>query len=275
MGSGEGRGRTAVVVAGLIIQTAVDQLNRKVETDRIGDQLLLEPLEVVVAGVFFEEGCECNLVVSGLDGLVVDVVQFAEAVGRDGRLALGRVSREGSSRCSRVKLERKPVKYGRAASTEVAEAGGGLDQVDMGGNVVRDAVREGAESRGSQAVKVLVPGELGAQQLVGGAHRGSEGHPVVLDHGLHGVIVKPASDGGNGVVGRGSVGPQLVAGHVHAVVGVARGGDVENGLVKGAGTVRVVAEGDAEEDELVWGGGADLFPAAGDGGEAVDDPGRG
>jgi hypothetical protein len=170
---------------------------------------------------------------------------------------------------SAAKLDRVHVKDGRLASAEIAEAGGGLHQIDVGGDMVRDAVREGAQGGTSSVLEILIPAKLGVEQLVGSPHRGGERHPVVVHDRLDSVVPEPGGDGGKGIFGRSGVGSQLVTRHVQAVIWVSGSRYLEHGLVQGPDTLGLLLERNTEEDGLIWGCWSEMLPALGHRSEAV------
>jgi hypothetical protein len=211
----------------------------------------------------------------------VDVVELPEAVRVDTDSALGGCQRIGheyrlpvAGRGVVFHLERVQFEDARLPGGEVAKPGRRLHEVDVGGNMVRHAVREGSKSGTALSLEVLIPAKLCVEQLIGGPDRGGERYPVVIYSRLYAVTPEPLGDGGDGIVGRSSVGSQLVTRHVHAVIRMAGRRHVKHGLVQRLDTFGLLLEGDAEQNSLVRRSCPVMLPALRNRSQAIHDPSR-
>lgn len=257
------------------METTLDGLDGVVALSSTGDERLGKRGEILIVGVLLEVRGESNSVLRRRRGRILDVVQGADLVGVDAAGASGVLSIGGNLDVGDalglgllVDLE-----DGGGLGGELAEAGGGLDHVDMHVQLVGDAILESAELRARLVTVLLVPGEGGVEQVVGLGDRGGEGDPVVVDLALDAVAVEPLGNGIRGLVRGGDQGADLLAAQVHAILGMVGGGHAEDGGLKSIGLVG--GEGDLERDALVGRGGTNLLPARGHGRETALDVGRG
>lgn len=266
---------TSDVLGRLVVETALDGLDGVVALSGTGDESLGERGEILIVGVLLEVRGESDGVLLRRRGRVLDVVQRADLVGVDaagasGLLAIGGGLDVGNTLGLGLLVD---LKDGGGLGGELAEAGSGLDHVDVDIQLIGDRVLESAELGTRLVAILLVPGEGGVEQVVGLGDRGGEGNPVVVDLALDAVLVEPLGDGIRGLVRGGDQGADLLTAQMHAILRVVGGGHTEDGGLKSIGLVG--GKGDLEGDALVGRGGADLLPARGDGREAALDMGRG
>ena len=247
-------GLAGVILRGLVVVGAVEEDHGEVLALGVGEQLLLELLEVVVARGLLQVAGEADLATAlGVGLVILNFVQRLQTLGGNDSRAVGDIARDDH-------LGKEVLVHlaGLGAQTaevgaDLSEARGRLDGVDVRCNGLGDGVAQGA-----QAAHLLsgthVPLEAGIQQGVGLADTGAELDPIgVLLHVVDAGGREPVAHGADRLVARQQHALHLVvAVEVFPVVLMAGGRHVHGDLLE---PFRVaLRQGDLEAEGFVGSG---------------------
>lgn len=259
---------TTVVGAALVVQATVDGHNREVLALGSRDILVLKGSEISIAGIFLEIGCESRRVARG-GGRVLDIVQRLQAGRGDGRSARCclRIGDGDNLSLLRDFLVVSELENRRALCLQLSESGCGLDKINEVGEPVRNAVGERSEF-GLATCLVLVPCEVGIQQLIGLLYRRADADPIVVNERFDALLAEPFRDGIGSFLRRRSERPKLLARHVLSIIRVAWRRHFKDSLLEGI--CILLTKSDLQRDQLRGQSSADFAPSLRYGRELIE-----
>lgn len=216
---------------GLVIEAAVHRLNTEVVPHCGWQEPGLERLKVRIARELLQKGRKCHHS-AVRRRRVANIVECLEALGRDrcaGYPIIGASVAYERSRSGRLSRERR-AEHLWLSHGKLAKVGGRLHHVNVTHELVGDAERE-RPKLGVFVVCMLIPIKAGFQKIVRLDNRRADCDPVMLDDRRDAMASEPARDSFCRLLRRSGILADLVARHMQAVVGVAWGRHLNNGLL--------------------------------------------